>query len=328
MNVRDSLLKAFAEAGKDYISGSALAEKLGVSRNAVWKAVKALESEGYIIDSVTAKGYRLSKDSNHLSEHLISSKLTASVLGKRIIVLDEIDSTNNYAKELTAKDKSNGTIIVADRQTAGKGRMGRSFVSPSGKGLYMSVILRPEFSLHIAPLITSAVAVAVAEAIESLCDTDIRIKWVNDLYLNGKKICGTLTEGSMDMEMRAMDIAVIGIGINVRSVEGCFDEELSKRASSIEDETGIVIDRNALCAAVINYIDIYLNRIENRSYLREYRRRELLTGNEITANVGNETITGKAVGIDRNANLMVELENGIVRSLSSGEANLCRIKQG
>ena len=327
MNVRDSLLKAFAEAGKDYISGSALAEKLGVSRNAVWKAVKALESEGYIIDSVTAKGYRLSKDSNHLSEQLISSKLTASVLGKRIIVLDEIDSTNNYAKELTAKDKSNGTIIVADRQTAGKGRMGRSFVSPSGKGLYMSVILRPEFSLHIAPLITSAVAVAVAEAIESLCDTDIRIKWVNDLYLNGKKICGILTEGSMDMEMRAMDIAVIGIGINVRSVEGCFDEELSKRASSIEDETGIVIDRNALCAAVINYIDIYLNRIENRSYLREYRRRELLTGNEITANVGNETITGKAVGIDRNANLMVELENGIVRSLSSGEANLCRIKQ-
>lgn len=327
MNVRDSLLKAFAEAGKDYISGSALAEKLGVSRNAVWKAVKALESEGYIIDSVTAKGYRLSKDSNHLSEHLISSKLTASVLGKRIIVLDEIDSTNNYAKELTAKDKSNGTIIVADRQTAGKGRMGRSFVSPSGKGLYMSVILRPEFSLHIAPLITSAVAVAVAESIESLCDTDISIKWVNDLYLNGKKICGILTEGSMDMEMRAMDIAVIGIGINVRSVEGCFDEELSKRASSIEDETGIVIDRNALCAAVINYIDIYLNRIENRSYLREYRRRELLTGNEITANVGNETITGKAVGIDRNANLMVELENGIVRSLSSGEANLCRIKQ-
>jgi BirA family biotin operon repressor/biotin-[acetyl-CoA-carboxylase] ligase len=328
MNVRNSLLKAFAEAGKDYISGSALAEKLGVSRNAVWKAVKSLESEGYIIESVTAKGYRLSKESNHLSEHLISSKLTASVLGKRIIVLDEVDSTNNYAKELTAKDKSNGTVIVADRQTAGKGRMGRSFVSPPGKGLYMSVILRPEFSLHIAPLITSAVAVAVAEAIESVCDTDIQIKWVNDLYLNGKKICGILTEGSMDMEMRAMDIAVIGIGINVRSVEGCFDEELSKRASSIEDETGFVLDRNALCAAVINHIDTYLNRIENRSYLREYRRRELLTGNEITANIGNETITGKAVGIDRNANLMVELENGIVRSLSSGEANLCRIKQG
>ncbi len=328
MNVRNSLLKAFAEAGKDYISGSALAEKLGVSRNAVWKAVKALESEGYIIESVTAKGYRLSKESNHLSEHLISSKLTASVLGKRIIVLDEVDSTNNYAKELTAKDKSNGTVIVADHQTAGKGRMGRSFVSPPGKGLYMSVILRPEFSLHIAPLITSAVAVAVAEAIESVCDTDIQIKWVNDLYLNGKKICGILTEGSMDMEMRAMDIAVIGIGINVRSVEGCFDEELSKRASSIEDETGFVLDRNALCAAVINHIDTYLNKIENRSYLREYRRRELLTGNEITANIGNETITGKAVGIDRNANLMVELENGIVRSLSSGEANLCRIKQG
>ncbi len=326
MNVRDSLLKAFAESGGNYISGSALAEQLGVSRNAVWKAVKALENDGYAIESVTAKGYRLAENNNHLSEQLISSKVTASVLGKKIIVLDEVDSTNNYAK-IVSKDMPNGTVIIADKQTAGKGRMGRSFISPSGKGLYLSVILQPEFSINTAPLITSAAAVATAEAIESLCNADVRIKWVNDLYLNGKKIVGILTEASMDMEMRALDMAVIGIGINVRSVKGCFDDELSQRASSIEDETGEVVDRNALCAEVINSLDSYLSKIENRSYLREYRERELLSGNFITAKVGNEIITGKALGIDRNANLMVKTESGIVRSLSSGEANLCRIKE-
>ena len=327
MNVKDSLLKAFAESGGNYISGSALAEQLGVSRNAVWKAVKVLENEGYVIESVTARGYRLAMESNHLSEHLIASKVEASVLGNKIIVLDEVDSTNNYAKRATAKDFSHGTVIVADRQTSGKGRMGRSFISPSGKGLYMSVILRPDFSIKTAPLITSAAAVACAEAIESLCRADVRIKWVNDLYIGGKKICGILTEASVDMEMRALDVAVVGIGINVRKIADSFDEELRSRASSIEDETGEVLDRNELCAAIINHFEQYLGKIENREYLREYRRRELLTGNIITANVGSESITGKAVGIDRNANLMIETENGIVRSLSSGEANLCRIKK-
>ncbi len=325
MNVKDSLLKAFAKAGSSYISGSALAEQLGVSRNAVWKAVKALESEGYVIDSVTAKGYRLSARSNRLSAPLIAEKLDSSIVGSRIIVLDDVDSTNNYAKLVVGEGTVNGTVVVADRQSAGKGRMGRSFISPPGKGLYMSIILCPEFSINTAPLITSAAAVATAEAIESLCRADVKIKWVNDLYLNGRKIVGILTEASVDMEMRALDIAVIGIGINVRRVGGSFDEELSARATSIEDETGCVIDRNELCAAVINHIDAYLEKIENRDYLREYRRREMLTGNMITARVGNDIITGKAVGIDRNANLMVEMENGIVRSLSSGEANLCRI---
>lgn len=328
MNVRNSLLQAFAASGSNYISGAALAEQLGVSRNAVWKAVKALESEGYIIESVTAKGYRLSKDSNHLSEQLIASRLGSSGLGGNIIVLDETDSTNNYAKELASKNAPHGTVVVADRQTAGKGRLGRTFVSHKGKGLYMSVILRPDFDISAAPLITSAAAVAAAEAVEQLCGSDVRIKWVNDLYMNGRKICGILTEASMDMEMRSLESAVIGIGINVRKTGDSFDEELSRRATSIEDETGASVDRNELCAAIVSCLDKRLGTIEDRSYLGEYRRRELLTGNIITANIGNETFTGKAVGIDDNANLVVETENGAVRALSSGEANLCRIYRG
>ena len=163
MNVRDSLLKAFAEAGSSYISGSALAEQLGVSRNAVWKAVKALESEGYIIDSVTAKGYRLSGQSNHLSAHLISAKVNAAVIGSNIIVLDETDSTNNYAKKITAKGAPNGTVVVADRQTAGKGRNDRKWLNTED-AVMMSIVQSTKLSLNKMPILNLVAAVAVRNA--------------------------------------------------------------------------------------------------------------------------------------------------------------------
>ena len=152
------------------------------------------------------------------------------------------------------------------------------------------------------------------------------IKWVNDLYMNGKKICGILTEASLGLEMRVLDCAVIGIGINVRSIKDCFDSELKKKATSIEDETGLVINRNRLCAELLNKLEVYLGMIEDRSFLIKYREREMLTGNIITANIGTEAIIGEALGIDDNANLIVRLPSGEIRELSSGEANLCRIK--
>ena len=327
MNVKSALIKTLAENNGDFISGAALAEQLGVSRNAVWKAVKALEAEGYAIESVTSKGYRMSADNNRLSAGFISSKLETESLGRNIIVYDEIDSTNNEAKKRAAAGEPHGTAVIADRQTMGKGRLGRSFVSPPGTGVYMSVIIRPELSAENAGLITSAAAVAAAEAVEKLCRQKVMIKWVNDLYLNDKKICGILTEASMGLEMKALDYAVIGIGINVRSVRTLFDEELSLRASSIEDETGIRADRNELCAELLNRLEYWLSSIEQREFLHEYRRREYLTGKLITANVGNSTIVGSAVGIDNNANLMIELPSGEIRHLNSGEANLCRVKK-
>jgi len=327
MNVKEALIKTLAENNGEYISGAALAEQLGVSRNAVWKAVKALEAEGYAIESVTSKGYRMSADNNRISAGFISSKLETESLGRNIILFDEIDSTNNEAKKIAAAGETHGTVVIADRQTMGKGRMGRSFVSPAGTGVYMSVIIRPDISVESAGLITSAAAVAAAEAVEKVCGQKIMIKWVNDLYLNDKKICGILTEASMGLEMKALDYAVIGIGINVRSVRGMFDEELSSRASSIEDETGVRPDRNVLCAEILNRLEFWLSSIERRDFLHEYRRREYLTGKLITANVGNSSIVGSAVGIDNNANLMIELPGGEIKHLNSGEANLCRVKK-
>lgn len=327
MNVKDSLLNTLAASGSEYISGAALAEKLGVSRNAVWKAVKSLEAEGYAIESVTSKGYRLADSNNRLSEKLITSRLMTKALGRELKVLDEVNSTNIAAKELASAGAPHGTAVAADMQTMGRGRLGRTFVSPAGTGLYLSVILRPEIELEATAMMTTAASVAVAEAVEKLTGSAPQIKWVNDVYLNGKKICGILTEASLGLEMKSLDYAVIGIGVNVRSVRGKFDSELIKTASSIEDETGLIIDRNALCAAILDRLEFYTDSLRERSFLEGYRRRELLTGNDITAMVGNQPITGKALGIDDNGNLIVELPNGSVKHLGSGEANLCRVKK-
>lgn len=323
MSIKSELLKALAD-GK-YVSGAALAEGLGVSRNAVWKAVKALETEGFVIESSTAKGYRISPENNRLSAELIESGLKTEQIGRRLYVYDEVDSTNSIAKKIASEDAPHGTTVIADMQSAGRGRLGRSFISPSGKGIYVSILVRPTFSLEFASMITTAAAVAGAEAVETLSGHEVGIKWVNDLYMNGKKICGILTEASMGLEMQSLDYAIIGIGINIRSVGTSFDAELKKRASSIEDESGVKVDRNALCSKLLNRIEKYFATIEERGFLEEYRRRELLTGNMITANVGSESIKGVAEGIDDNANLIVRLENGELRHIGSGEANLCRI---
>ena len=327
MNVKKELLKTLAASDGAYVSGAELAEKLDVSRNAVWKAVKSLEAEGYTIESAASKGYRLSDDNNRLSAELIESKLSTASLGRSLIVLDETESTNSVAKELASDGAAHGTVIVADKQTMGRGRLGRSFVSPSGTGIYMSVVIRPDFDIETAALITSAAAVAAAEAVESLCGNEVQIKWVNDLYINGRKICGILTEASLGLEMKSLEYAVIGIGINVHCLGDSLGSELLGIAASIEDETGIKADRNCLCAEILNRLEYQLENITSRKYLEEYRRREYLTGKEITANAGSETLYGHAVGIDENANLIIELPDGSLRHLSSGEANLCRIKK-
>lgn len=303
-------------ASGDFVSGEEIASCLGISRSAVWKAVQSLRNDGFIIDSVTSKGYRISSDNNKLAPELIE-------YNSRIIVLDETDSTNNYAKNLASKGAEHGTTVLAEAQTSGKGRIGRTFVSPKEKGLYMSVILRPDFPLEFSPLITSAVSVAVAESIEQLADCHTQIKWVNDVYINNKKICGILTEASLGLEYNSLDYAVAGIGINVLSHD--FGE-LNSTVTSIQQETGKKISRNRLCGTVLENIGLRLSGITKKLHLNEYRRREMLTGNLISANIGSEKIIGKALGIDDNANLIVQTDSGI-RTLVSGEANLVRIKE-
>lgn len=216
-----------------------------------------------------------------------------------------------------------GAVVISDFQSAGKGRMGRSFFSPKGTGLYMSLIIRPDFDMLSAQLITSCAAVAAAEAIEKMCSADVKIKWVNDLFLNGRKICGILTEASMSFEEKKLDYAIIGIGINIRTSPET-PEELKSVMTSLEAETGEIIDRSRLCAEIINNLEKYIFSLESRSFIEEYRRRSFIIGKSVQIMRLGINQTGIAVGIDDNANLVVKLDDGNEITVNSGEARIIK----
>ena len=257
-----------------------------------------------------------------LRENEIADNLKSTSLSVR--VYDTVTSTSDLVRQAAEEGAPEGLVIIAKNQSAGRGRIGKSFFSPTG-GLYMSILLRPKITATELLTVTPLAAVSVSEAIEAVTGKRTEIKWVNDLYLKGKKICGILTESALNTKLKALDYAVIGIGINIRRCE--FPEEIRDIATSIEGETGKIIDRNELCGEILGRLEYYLENIENKAHLGEYRRRELLTGNYITANTGGETVEGFAAGIDDNANLILRLADGNEKSLFSGEANLCRIRR-
>lgn len=322
MSVKENVLKKLIESD-GFVSGQELAESLDVSRNAVWKAVKSLSNDGYSINAVNNKGYRLNNQYKVLSAEHIKINLDTKEYGRKLIVLNEVDSTNNYAKKLAVNGAENGTTVVSDYQTSGKGRMGRSFFSPKGTGLYVSLIIRPDMDIISAQLITSCTAVAVAEAVEKLCNCEIKIKWVNDLFLNGKKLCGILTEASMNFEEKNLDYAVIGIGINICTAEDT-PYELKGIITSIEQETGKTIDRNALCGEILNSLEKHILNIKSRKFMDEYRRRSFIFGKQVEIAGNCKLEKGIAIGIDENANLIVKLDDGQEITVNSGEARIIK----
>ena len=220
MRVKDAVATCLTEAAGQYLSGETLAQKLGVSRNAVWKAVRLLQEEGFPIEAKKKTGYRLAQGIDLLTEETVRPYLHSRILGHPLYVYPELPSTNNTCKALVRDGAKHGTVVAANCQTAGKGRQGRTFVSPAGSGLYFSMILSKAVSLQDAPLLTACAAVAAARAIDALYSTQVQIKWVNDLYLHGKKFCGILTEGGVSLESGKLEHAIIGIGINIRNTGG------------------------------------------------------------------------------------------------------------
>ena len=208
----DALLQKLTEQGDNYISGAELARWLGVSRTMVWKGIEQLRAEGYGIESVTNRGYRLLPEHDVLSAREIALRLTTP--GLRLRVYPSVTSTNTILKNMAAAGEPEGAVAVAGEQTAGRGRMGRSFYSPPGTGLYLSILLRPGIPAEETTPVTACAAVAVAESIEELSGEPAQIKWVNDVYVRGKKVCGILTEASIDCETRIADYLVVGIGVN------------------------------------------------------------------------------------------------------------------
>lgn len=320
MSTRTELLKLLMENTGIYLSGQKIGDTLQVSRNAVWKAMQQLRSEGYHIESKPSIGYRLKTKSNILTEASVSGSLRFPCDLK---VFDTVDSTNNIAKELPAGDLP--VMIIANKQEAGRGRLGRSFASPAGTGLYMTVALRPHFDLSKSLYVTMAAAVAVCRAIEKTAGVKARIKWVNDLFIGGKKVCGILTEAQTNFETGKIDSLIIGIGVNC--FPGSFPEELKEIAGAVSPQKNS-FSRGELAAEIFNELMEVLDDLDSRSFLREYRTKCFILGKIILVHpaVNSRPVRARAIDIDENGGLVVEYMEGRrmrqIDTLTTGEVSI------
>ena len=304
-----------------YQSGEALAAEAGVSRNAVWKAICRLRKEGYLIESSSRLGYRLSSENDCLSAEPVSKVLKGVARKCEITVFDTVDSTNTLLKQAAEEGAPEGTVFAAIQQTGGRGRLGRRFYSPPRTGLYFSLLLRPDQSATDALTLTALAAVAAARGIEVVTGCRVGIKWVNDLYWKDRKICGILTEGSVDLERSGLQWAVLGMGINLTSPEGGFPSDCAQKAGAVE-ETPVPGRRAALLGAVLNAFFEEYPRREEKRFLREYRNRSILIGRRVVPSDGSFPNGATAVGIDDGGGLILRGDDGEEKVLTSGEISI------
>lgn len=318
---KDAVLELLWQNKDAWLSGAALAESLTISRTAVWKAVEQLRREGYAIESATRRGYRLSSKSDVLSEQGVRKYLRNPAVTPR--VLPVVSSTNTLLKSMAAEGAPEGLALLAGEQTAGRGRMGRSFYSPPDSGLYMSLLLRPQIPATEAVRITACAAVAVAEAVEELSGLDTQIKWVNDVLVRGRKVCGILTEGSLDLESGGLSYAVVGIGVNTAVPAGDFPPELRQIAGALFGEDRPPELRCRLAAAVLDRLMDFYARLDDPVLWEAYRRRSLVLGREIDILApGKEPEPATALDLDTDYGLLVSLPDGSLRKLNSGEVSV------
>ncbi|MDD4849491.1 MAG: biotin--[acetyl-CoA-carboxylase] ligase, partial [Gemmiger sp.] len=275
MRVKEAVLGLLGEGQGQYLSGEGLAARLGVTRASVWKAIKALQSEGYPIEAVTNRGYRLTPDYDLLSAAGVATLLEGPAAVLRPEALPTVDSTNAHLRTRAQNGEGEGLVLLAGEQTAGRGRAGRAFHSPAGTGLYLSILLRPALPAADAPLLTLAAAVAAAQAVEEVCNVPVEIKWVNDLLLGGKKICGILTEAALSLESGGVDYAVLGVGINLAPPAGGWPEALGSLAGAVYPAAAAIPPgcRCRLAAAFLNAFWGYDLALPGRGFLPGYRRR-------------------------------------------------------
>lgn len=320
LNSKDKITKLLIQRPGEFVSGEELAAKCGVSRGAVWKAISALRSEGYTVEARQNRGYRLIGDVLDADSvlHHVGPDLAKRI---KVVTYQITDSTNIRARRLAASGEPEGTVVCAGTQTNGRGRMGRSFFSPNATGLYMSILLRPTAdAATVAANVTPIAAVAVCRAIEKVVGIDASIKWVNDVFVGGKKVCGILTEASLSVESGMLDHAVVGIGVNVYEPDGGFPDDIADKATALLTERSFDL-RNRLCAAILEeFFPLYDHQTEH-PHIDEYRRRSIVLGKNVTV----VTIAGGAEkeafveAITDNCALRLRFKDGSTSELSSGE---------
>lgn len=322
MSVKNELLSILEANRETDLSGEEIAKRLGVSRTAVWKAVKTLKNEGYQIEAVNNRGYRLERSTDVLSKEGILLELDDAYREYPIEVFKTIDSTNVELKRRALEGACHGTTILSEEQTKGKGRLGRSFYSPADSGIYLSILLRPDLDGSDAILITTAASVAVCRAIKRVLDINPQIKWVNDVYLGDRKVCGILTEAVSDFEIGKIDSVVVGIGINYRTCD--FPEDIADRAGCITTKSSV--PRNRLVAAVLEEFWKIFDRLTEREFMNDYRELSNVIGKEVRFLERDVWFEAVAKDIDENGGLVVEYMNDegkpVTRTLHTGEITL------
>ncbi len=319
--MKNKILKILKDNKNQFISGENLSKDFGITRAAIWKYMNALKEEGYEITSISKKGYKLVNSPDILRYEEVEEYLQTKYIGRNILHYNTIDSTNKAAKSLAIEGIEEGTVIVSEEQTSGRGRLGRSWVSPKSSGIWMSIILKPNISPMMASRVTLIGAAAVHKALEEI-NIDAKIKWPNDIVLNNKKLCGILTE--MSGEMDKLNYIVMGIGLNVNEED--FSDELKNIATSLKIEKNEHINRKELFGKILNNFEILYDEFKNHgniaSTVNICRKNSLLLGKEVRVINGMKTVTVKVLDLDEDGELLVEYEDKSKGKIISGEVSV------
>ena len=322
---KDTILNLLLQAD-DYLSGEEISQTLGVSRTAIWKRIKTLRDEGYQIEAKTNAGYKLISIPDTPTEDAVCARLQGKHFCPKIIFLDEVDSTNTYLKQQAENGARHGTVCIANAQTGGRGRRGRSFESQKGQGLFFSILLRPDAGILPENLsaITAFAAVAVCDAITKTVDITPEIKWVNDILVDDQKLVGILSELSLSAESGQVDYIVIGVGINVHQQLEDFSPEVRERATSLDILTGEYISRVTLAANLIDaFAQMYQTQQNDTAALTaRYRALSCTIGRDIDVITGTEKRAAHALDIDENCGLLVRYDDGGEDTLHYGEISI------
>lgn len=319
MSVRKKIIAELESHRGEYISGEQLAEKLSVTRAAVCKIIGQLKKDGFLIDAVTNKGYSLLKESDVLTQEGILSWLVKEDELPILHVCKETGSTNNDAKQGATEENNQTQVYVAERQTLGRGRRGRSFVSFNGRGIYMSILMHPKTEQDDLVYVTTGACVGVMRAIKKVTGKTTLIKWVNDLYYEGKKVCGILTEAVTDCESGQIGSIIIGIGINFLADDNDIPEELRDIACALYQKDTEGHTRNELVAAVIREVTAIVGNLKDRSFLTEYKEASMVIGKKINVIKTDGSKIAKAMSINDTGALVVCYEDGSTEALNTGE---------
>lgn len=316
MSTVDLILELLRQGG--YVSGQEMSEKLGISRNGVNKWIKALRSQGYEIDSATNKGYSLVWEPDKMSRQAVEERLNTMYIGRPTLILDSVDSTNEEIKRRARQGEKQGLTVVSDEQTLGKGRLGRVWKSPKGTSIYESILLRPELAPSQVPCITLVAGLALCNTVNSIADLGAKIKWPNDIIVGRKKLCGILTE--MTIEDNAVSFAVVGMGINVNNRS--FPDEIKEKATSLYLEKGRAFDRCELVARLAESFEQVYNEfiISGFESLKDsYASLCATIGRRVSTSRAGKEICGTGSDIAPDGGLIVLTDDGKSEYISTGE---------